>query len=117
MEYCSQYCPHLRATKDGSLIKAVACERGDIKPCNNCGWCCHIALCEFAEKRVVKHRRGMPCPFLVKEDSGKYLCMPYVAGLISAKKLGIGGGCTNQWDDSVAKDRRKWLKERKKNAK
>lgn len=46
-------------------------------PCNNCGACCKMAICEIGAATLGHGLReivGDPCPALISDPSGKYFC-------------------------------------------
>lgn len=73
-------------------------------PCNHCGLCCTLALCEVGA--IAFHDQSAPCPALVVLD-GKALCGIVLteerAGMepVARKVLGIGCGCSMEDDDTT----------------
>ena len=66
-------------------------------PCNNCGVCCTLSLCEIG--KMAYPSGSAPCPSLVVRD-GRALCgfvlMEKAVGAtpLIANALGIGCGCS-----------------------
>lgn len=67
------------------------------EPCNGCGLCCHVVLCEAA--KIAFPDGVAPCPALTFKD-GRTFCglvlVEAAAGLepILRRSLGIGHGCS-----------------------
>lgn len=70
------------------------------QPCNGCGWCCKLSLCEPA-RVLLGSDANAPCPMLV-DDGKRYWCglvimedkHPHArANPLIQIGLGIGKGC------------------------
>lgn len=63
------------------------------EPCNGCGWCCAVDVCEIG-KFLHGDIKG-PCPSLIYEDGRTYCgaVKSHPLGEVFAEMLGIGRGC------------------------
>ena len=43
-------------------------------PCNRCGLCCMISICELGRHLFKREAMPGPCPALVRDDTGLYAC-------------------------------------------
>ena len=77
-------------------------------PCNNCGLCCQIELCEVATMTFPEGTKA-PCPALVEVEAGKRLCMLVIAEKSTGQSiihdgLGIGFGCSMPDEDTTEQE-------------
>lgn len=69
------------------------------EPCNHCGLCCSLQLCELAEEAF---EAGPPCPALFEGQCGLVRAESMLLKEPTlAKALGIGCGCSMPDDDTT----------------
>lgn len=79
-------------------------------PCNGCGLCCQLSLCEVAEAALPPHIQA-PCPFLEYElgrtwcglarDPAKHLNNPQAGKVKPLMERYFGHGCGMEDRDAI----------------